>query len=106
LPSGAPIANLSGSLREEDLIFKAMVAAALFAFAAPAFGDTKEDLKDARKDAADTAKDKLGTDSGAEKTKRHVKRTGGTRSARRATPGKTSSASSTSNGYQSSSVRP
>ncbi len=57
-------------------MLKAMVAAALFTFAAPAFGGAKDDVKDAQKDAVDTAKDKLGTDSGAEKAKRHAKRTG------------------------------
>jgi hypothetical protein len=40
-------------------MLKAMVAAALFTFAAPAFGGAKDDVKDAQKDAVDTAKGTL-----------------------------------------------
>lgn len=56
---------------------KGIVAALMLVLAAPAFanrGDTGKDVKDSAQNAVDDAKDKLHTDSGADKTRRHAKR--------------------------------
>jgi len=53
-----------------------IIAALAMGFALPVFAEsvTVKDVKDNTANATDTVKDKLGTDSGAEKTKRHAKR--------------------------------
>ena len=55
---------------------KGIIAALTMGLALPVFAesDTVKDVKDNTANATDTVKDKLGTDSGAEKTKRHAKR--------------------------------
>jgi len=53
-----------------------IIAALAMGLALPVFAesDTVKDVKDNTANATDAVKDKLGTDSGAEKTKRHAKR--------------------------------
>jgi len=56
-------------------VLKGIVAALALGLALPALadkGDTNKDIKDATSDTVDNAKDKLGTDSGADKAKRHM----------------------------------
>jgi hypothetical protein len=55
---------------------KGIIAALAMGLALPVFAesDTVKDVKDNTANATDTVKDKLGTDSGAAKTKRQAKR--------------------------------
>jgi hypothetical protein len=55
---------------------KGIIAALAMGLALPVFAesDTVKDVKDGAANATDTVKDKLHTDSGADKTKRHAKR--------------------------------
>ena len=65
-------------------MLKGIIAAMALGMALPALadkGDTNKDIKDAAADTVDNAKDKLGTDSGADKAKRHMDK--GTRGAKR-----------------------
>src|SRR5207248_3617723 len=74
--SGGPPA-IRPAFATGDRMRKGIVIAALaMGLALPVFAesDTVKDVKDNTANATDTVKDKLGTDSGAEKTKRHAKR--------------------------------
>jgi hypothetical protein len=65
-------------------MLKGIITALALGLALPAFankGDTNKDIHDAAADTVDNAKDKLGTDSGADKAKRHIDKSG--RSAKR-----------------------
>src|SRR5438552_10581361 len=56
---------------------KGIIAALALGLALPAFaekGDTTKDIKDAANDTADNVKDRLGTDSGSARLKRHAKK--------------------------------
>ena len=62
-----------------DSMLKGIVAALALGLALPALankGDTNKDIKDAASDTVDSAKDGLHTDSGADKAKRHMDKSG------------------------------
>ena len=66
----------AAAVRSKGAIMKMLVLALGLALVAPraAVAQTAKDASDKVNDAVDTAKDKLGTDSGAKKTGRHVDR--------------------------------
>ena len=57
-------------------MLKGIIGALALAIAMPAFAesDTKKDIDNSAKNTVDDAKDKLHTDSGTAKTKRHMKK--------------------------------
>src|ERR1700687_5555090 len=60
-------------------MIRAIIAALALGFAVPALadkGDTNKDVQDKAADTVDNAKDALHTDSGKDKAKRHVDRSG------------------------------
>jgi hypothetical protein len=63
-------------LRRRYSMLKGIIGALALAVAMPAFAesDTKKDVDNSVKNTVDDAKDKLHTDSGTAKTKRHMKK--------------------------------
>jgi hypothetical protein len=73
----AELAGRPAGLFPGDQMKNGIIAALALGLAVPAFakpGDTNKDIKDSASNTVDDAKDKLGTDSGTAKTKRHTKK--------------------------------